>query len=336
MALASGYWGGEDGGGRSIPLRVSACSTYCVRVGELSSETRQELWREGARWYRPAMLNGELDCEHLRPVQEHLATAVALIAALPEFVDVSTWTPALSDAWERSEQWLRMASGLAFVDVELSSFDRPYMCSNAMDYDEAADRSASLVMTEYTRLLYTWNATEVFVRAMGLPEVAGGNSPVNRASKRISDECSAGVPGHYEYLLKHLASHVKADPSLNADKRLLRSFEVRRWRTEAAILFAVSAQLRHVLAHGALRVPEPDRWGSDWSAEDEPIALGQIHAPRIGTRGLMLGLQTLVASVVPADQRIPGEELPSLVSDAIEASDPLLRDLLWNLHIAAH
>lgn len=311
------------------------CSTYCVGVSGLSSETRLELWREGVRWYRPATLNGEVDCQHLRPVQEHLACAVAVIASLPEFVDVSTWTSALSAAWERSERWLRMASGLAFVDVELSAFDRPYMCSNAMDYDEAADRSASLVMTEYTRLLYTWNATEVLVRAMGLPEVAGADSLVNRASRRISEECSAGLPHHYEYLLKHLTAHVKADPWLNCDKRLLRSFEVRSWRTEAAILFAVSAQLRHVLAHGALQLPEPDRWGSDWGAEEEPIALGQIHAPQIGARGLMLGLQTLVASAVPADLRIPGEELPSLVTDAIAASDPLLRDVLWNLHMAA-
>jgi hypothetical protein len=194
-----------------------------------------ELWREGVRWYRPATLSGELDRQHLRPVQEHLACAVAVIAWLPEFVDVSTWTSALSASWERSERWLRMASGLAFVDVELSAFDRPYMCSNAMDYDEAADRSASLVMTEYTRLLYTWNATEVFVRSMGLPEVAGADSLVNCASRRISEECSAGLPHHYEYLLKHLTSHVKADPWLKCDKRLLRSFEVRRWRTEAAI-----------------------------------------------------------------------------------------------------
>jgi hypothetical protein len=278
---------------------------------------------------------GELDCQHLRTVQEHLASGVALIAALPEFLDVSTWTPALSDALERSEQWLRMASGLAFVDVELSTFDHPYMCSDAMDYDEAADRSASLVMTEYTRLLYTWNATEVFVRAMGLAVVAGADSPVNRASKRISDECYAGARGHYEHLLEHLASHVKADPWLNSDKRLLHSFEVRPWRAHAAILFAVSAQLRHVLAHGALRMPQPDRWGSDWSVDDEPIALGQIHAPQIGTRGLMLGLQTLVASVVPANLRIPGEDLPSLISDGVEDSDPLLRDVLRNLHIVA-
>lgn len=304
-------------------------------MGELSLETYQELWREGVRWYRPATLKGELDCRHLRTVQEHRASAMVLIAALPEFVDVSTWTPALSDAWERSEQWLRMASGLAFVDVELSAFDRPYMCSDAMDYDEAADRSASLVMTEYTRLLYTWNATEVFVRAMELPTVAGADGPVSRASKRISDECYAGAPGHYEYLLEHLASHVKADPWLNSDTRLLRSLEVRPWRTHAAILFAVSAQLRHVLAHGALRMPQPDRWGSDWSVDDEPIALGQVHVPQIGTRGLMLGLQTLVASIVPAGLRIPGEDLPSLISDGVGEGDPLLRDVLWNLHMVA-
>lgn len=299
----------------------------------LSVDARMELWKKGLRWYEPASIDEHLDCEHLQSVESQLARVVGLISALIDPEAAGVIYPEFAAAWDLGEQWLRLASGLSYVDVDRASFDPPYMCGPAMDYEAAANRAISLFITEYTRLLYTWNAVEVLLPAMRLPEVPEARGLFNSAAKRLTQHWSTDVPDHYDFLLAHLVEHVRRDPWLAEDKRMAGSLDVRPWRGRVALLFSSSQQLRHVLAHGALRMPEPDFWGEEMIPDTEPIALSRLHLPRIGTRGLALGLQLLVASLVAKDLRLPIELLPSWVEEMTEESDPLVRELLSNSHI---
>lgn len=252
-----------------------------------------------------------LDCGHLLTVEGHLAAVVQLVDAVT-CTGGTTFDGPLTEAWQLANQWLRMAAGLEHVEIDLASFDAPYMCGTAMDYQEAANRAASLFVCEYTRLLYTANATELLLGAMDLPPVPGITGMFSKAAARVTAAFTDTPPSHYRGILRHLRDHIERDPNLRSDKRLMDALQERPWRGESALLLSVSQQLRHVLAHGALRMPEPERWDHEECDDVEPIELARLHVPRLGVRGLLLGLQMVLWTLLSEDSRTSSEraEIP--------------------------
>ena len=297
--------------------------------------TVSQLVQEGWRFYRAPKHSGD-SCEHLRGVERHLAEMVKVLSQLFEDGPVALRGP--EEAWPLIEQWLRMAAGLHFVDLDLHEFDHSFMCGEAMDYEEAAGWVASLYATEYTRLLYTWNATELFVKHLALPPVKEAPGWINAATLVLKKywEQSAALPDHYAGVLRHLKDHVKADPALGKRKRLVGALEETSWRGQSGLLLAASHQLRHVPAHGNLQIPEPDRWGEDMKErEASPAAL---HVPRLGVRGLLFGLQMVLVAILPEDLRL-GDDFRGewFVRDGdrnwIEATHPLVKDVLMHVQL---
>lgn len=286
--------------------------------------------REGWRWYRAAAPHGD-GCEHLRPVEDHLAHVIQVFSQLVDY-DTPAALEHFDDKWRLIEQWLRMAAGLEYVALGLASFDSPYMCGLAMDYQDAADRVASLYATEYTRLMYTWNATELFLKSLQLPQVPEAPGWINSATFAIAEYWTGRqLPDHYAGALKHLVDHIEKDPILRGDKRLARALTETPWRNRGGLLLAASHQLRHFPAHGEVHIPEPRRWGEDLpEAEVSPPAL---HVPRLGIRGLLFGLQMTVSAVLPRGLTI-GNEIQEMWpvrnsnGEWIEVKDPLVETVL--------
>jgi hypothetical protein len=295
-----------------------------------------ELWRDGWRTYRPGALH-QLDCGHLRPVEGQIGALVELLELLEEREDGQSVLGGAGKEAALVQQWLRMAAGLAQVIVDLRSFDVPFMCDSAMEYEEAANRAASLFVTEYTRLLYVWNAAEVLLGSMSLPEVSGAKGVFNGAAAHLTEHWSQALPSHYSGLLSHLEDHIQRDPALAGDQRLRRSMKERTWRGPQATLLSASQHLRHVLAHGALQMPGPDAWGDEVNDGEEPIRLGRLHVPRLATRGICLGLQMILATRVDPASTVPTDELRyHWNEDLWETTDPVgLRWLLENAHLSA-
>jgi hypothetical protein len=292
----------------------------------------------GWRFYRRPRTD-DADCQHLRPLEDHVGYFVRLITEvlILDEARVSLGRAAVDD-WPLIEQWLRMAAGLEHVAVDLASFDAPYMCSTAMDWREAADRLASLYTTEYTRLLYAWNATERFLKSLNLPEVPEARGPFNAATSAIARGWHGPLPDHYEGIVRHLKTHVDPDPSLAGNEQLSRAFEETGWRSRGGILLAAAHQLRHPPAHGALAIPGPKVWGRDRpEVERLPSAL---HIPRLGVRSLILSLQMLLVMFLPPSLRFADHQAPLdgwAVRDAhgdwTEPDEPVVAHVLLNAHL---
>jgi len=92
------------------------------------------------------------------------------------------------------------------------------------------------------------------------------------------------------------------EPALSTDKALRGAFQKAPWLSEAAMLLAGGNALRNIPAHGDATMPEPDDW-DDESSDTQGTLPSVLHAPRLGTRGLLLSLQMLVSETAAGDLR---------------------------------
>ena len=218
-------------------------------------------------------------------------------------VSIALVDPGIDDAvvpreWQRVQQWLEMAAGLRFVDIERLEDDAlVWMCSSASRYNDAHNNIASDYATEQLRLHYVWSAAERLLKILDLPEIPGRNSAsrYSRAGVLLTARVSQGdLPEHYSCLLKHLRNHIRGERELASDPAATDAVTAHSWRSESAMLLAAGNALRHIPAHGDTEVPEPDDWDEDTDDPGKTLPVA-LHAPRLGARGLLLSLQMLVS-----------------------------------------
>jgi len=193
-----------------------------------------------------------------------------------------------------ASQWLHLAAGLEHVELFLMDDpDESGMC--AWDYPWDLNKLASIYMTEFTRLQYTWNAIDRLLKTLELPaQPAGSRGNVSRATSTLKVHWEGmPLPEHYRCIVRHLKVHVTQWPYFKHITGLIAAFEKSPWRGESGVLLAVGDQLRHLPAHGDLLVPDPERVGFSRGEEKYPAV---AHVPLLGTRALVISLQMLIAA----------------------------------------
>lgn len=236
----------------------------------------------------------DVDCGQLVPLRDHLSLAATALSG-----PWTEWFITSEDEMLRNaSHWLHLAAGLEHVELFLMDDpDDSGMC--AWDYPWDLNSLASIYMTEFTRLQYTWNAVDRFLSAVDLPaQPAGSRGKVSQATSALMVHWEGQpLPEHYRCVLRHLKAHVTEWPYFSRIKGLSSAFDESPWRSESGILLAVGNQLRHLPAHGDLLVPDPERVGFSRGEERFPAA---AHVPLLGTRALVFSLQMLVAATAPS------------------------------------
>ncbi|MGE2728972.1 hypothetical protein ACQI4F_05825 [Mycolicibacterium vaccae] len=250
----------------------------------------------GYRFYREPPLKN-VDCEALRPINLHARY-------LHDLLDLATLNPGFmfdqeqaAGDWNRIKQWLRMAAGLRFVEVEPHDDDSSYMCGPAHDYAYAHNYLACLYATEETRLIYAWSAVEQLLGSIAVPRYPGIDDKhiYDRGAALLSESFPLPtLPPHYLYVYSHLMDHLANDKERRADRRLRAATKLRDSRTQAGILLTAGNAMRNFPAHGDVDVPEPQDWAGAGSTRVEVLP-SELHAHRLATRGLLLSLQMLLA-----------------------------------------
>lgn len=235
------------------------------------------------------------DCADMRPLEEHLWHLSTVLQDMwPAKGGLAISPDDLSDEWPRISQWLRLAAGLRYVDVDMAYGEPMALCRPAFEYESAASELASRLVTEQTRLHYVWNAVERLLRVMKIPPVPGNRGRFVAAANLLRSAWSSrDLPDHYSHVAEHLRQHCLYDPGLRDNARLQRALEDSASLDESGRLLIVGNQLRHPNAHGDFTVPAPSSWGSDSEAE-RPATERRLHAPRLAARGLALSIQMLL------------------------------------------
>ncbi len=258
--------------------------------------TITDMVNSGYRFYR-ARVPVQVDCVSMRTLEMYLWHLGELLGEhSPQHGSPGFKADEVNHEWERIAQWLRMAAGLSYVDVDMAYGDGPsFMCGRAAEYDDAASDLASRWATEQTRLHYVWNAVERLLTTMELPAVTDAPGRFNGATLLLKDNWAGRreLP-HYKCVARHLREHVERDPSMISNSRLAKAFEESPWRGDSGVLLAAGNQMRHPTAHGDLMVPMPETWGD--GDPGEPGVQLQLHAPRLAARGLGLSIQMLLIS----------------------------------------
>lgn len=281
-----------------------------------------------------------VDCLELRPLEDHLWHLAEVCADLELSKEGDEQDGGvLRSEWCRVSEWLRAAAGLQYVDI-----DRDYggpgvgFCETADEYYEAASHTASAFATEQTRLLYAWNASERLLRVLRPPPVQEAKGPYNAATQLLRSAWDhRPLPEHYRCVVAHLHRHIANERRFARELDLLKAFDLRPWRSESGVLLAAANQLRHLPAHGAVDVPEPDTWGHEQPALSRRTEL-LLHPPRLGTRGLALSVQMLIIAADPEAQlggsRTPLEGWAVRSKDTwVQQEDPDWRCLVEQAHL---
>jgi hypothetical protein len=222
-----------------------------------------DLLADGYTFYRrPEPVR--IDCQSMRLLEDHLWHLADVLDYLSpsDGAALAVQDEQEPQEWHRIPRWLRLAAGLRYVDVD-TGYGEPdtWLCGSAMDYQAAANDTASLWATEQTRLQYVWNAAERLVKVLKLPVVKEAPGRFNAATKLLKAEWGdRPLPPHYTCVARHLRMHVETDPELRNNAALVATFDEKLWRGKSGLLIAAANQLRHPPAHGDLTVPEPVNW----------------------------------------------------------------------------
>jgi hypothetical protein len=248
--------------------------------------------------YKPPQLSN-VDCLAMRRIDHHARHLRRVLDSVSiASVDLGIDDSVVSREWRRVHQWLEMAAGLRFVDIERLEDDASlWMCSSASRYNDAHNNIASDYATEQMRLHYVWSAVERLLKIIELPEIPRkrSTSKYSRAGVLLTERVSSGdLPEHYSCTLKHLRNHMREERELASDPAATEAVTKRAWRSESAMLLAAGNALRHIPAHGDTEVPEPDDWDENIEGAGRTLPV-VLHAPRLGARGLLLSLQMLVS-----------------------------------------
>jgi len=237
-----------------------------------------------------------VDCKEMRSLEDHLWHLAEVFRGV-----VSTdsgWGTETKRDFARVPQWLEMGAGLRYVDVD-PSYGNPdaSLCGTAAAYEAAHANTASVFVTEETRLLYVWNAAERFLRCSRFPPARGAKGNFNAATQRLKEDWDSRTPlPHFECVVRHLEVHLANDPELRGETTLKRALEEEPWRGRSGFALAFAHQLRHLPAHGDLDIPEPagtwDHAGNVPADHINPL----LHTPRHAARGLALSLQMLLST----------------------------------------
>jgi hypothetical protein len=155
-----------------------------------------------------------------------------------------------------SAAWLRIASGVTSVSVNLLRFDESVMmCGRAAEYWEAQSDVAERYLAELTRFLFVWGALEAYI-----PEPGGQKytPKVPKIQKRLAAfDRLFPWPAHMACAVHQFAFGVSRSEHLSYIRaHLSDDFE----RSASRIILAIS-KLRNGLAHGSLTFSDPCRWG---------------------------------------------------------------------------
>ncbi|MFB4293444.1 hypothetical protein ACBI99_37805 [Nonomuraea sp. ATR24] len=260
------------------------------------------LMTAGYSVYKPPPLDN-IDCPDLRSIDDHarhLKRVFNAIAPTPDLLEENISMQAFTNEWMRIQQWLEMAAGLRFVDIERFEDDgSTWLCGSAVRYNDAHNNIASDWATEQIRLHYVWSAIERLLKVIRLPSIpreTAYDRRYIRAAKYLTQRVpTTQLPVHYNCTLRHLRKHVMQDSDLTSVRRM---FEATPIRSEAAMLLAAGNAMRNIPAHGDGTVPEPEDWSEEPIEGQDRLALPYVlHAPRVATRGLLLSLQMLVTQI---------------------------------------
>lgn len=264
---------------------------------------------EGRSWYqRPTDMH--VDCPDLRVLEDHLWTLADTFADLPPWLRTAPHSSDSSE-WSRVSQWLRMASGLQYVDVDTAYGHGMVLCGRAADFDAANDRRRSIEASEHTRLLYTWNAMERLLRVLRLPQVAGGGAFAAAAAWLVQHEATAEFPEHFHCVRRHLIRHLEAQAQHSSlDRGLEQKLLLVDQDQPITHLIWAGHLMRHPTAHGDLDFDLPDDW-DEATLSRRPRFPRVLHPYRLAIRGLALSMQMLLATSAPPDVRAAGVYAPT-------------------------
>lgn len=252
----------------------------------------------------------------MRTIDEHAKIlrraldGISLAALNPEVPKKHEDLPSVE--WERVRKWLALAGGLRHVEVQRFE-DDALLCSTAADYAEADNYIVSHYAIENVRLQYVWNGIERLLKFLPLPDLKSYPGDFNRVQHLLSiSDSDRWIPTYFSCVTKHLTAHITEDTAYKSDKRLLASTRpTREWRNHSGTLLDVGNRLRNFPAHGQIDVPEPAGWGEEERASGHVIP-ATLHAPRLATRGLLLSLQLIIATVISRDERLHAFDGPEL------------------------
>lgn len=246
--------------------------------------------------------------------------------------------------WAMVEQWLGMAAGLRFVDVEFLDGRDSWLCSAAGEYNDAYNSLVSAYATEQSRLLYVWSAMERLLRLLVLPDGVPEKykTRYSRAAALLSESYrSRELPEHYSCIYRHLRQHIENDAALMSDRGLTRSMSITSWRTGPGLLLAMGNAMRNIPAHGADGVPTLTDWDRDNPVSEVALSTA-YHAPMLATRGLLLSIQMLLAESCNYHLVDPGIEPSGGTWIRVEGQwvwvmdlEPVLREALLSAHLTA-
>lgn len=293
---------GSLSGGLACASAVSFARLVLTSCSNEGAVSISDLVSQGYVFYRRPKYD-RFDCLEMRSIEEHFWHLAVIIGSLvlPENLRETTDPRVISREWSLVAQWLRLAAGLRYVDID-RGFGDPYpmLCSTAADYDDARNETASLQATEMTRLQYAWNAVERLLKILELPAVLEANGNFNAATMLLKAEWGERpLPQHYECVLRHLLAHAEGDPDLSGNSRLQAAFTETPWRGRSGLLLAAANQMRHVPAHGDIEVREPESWGNEDPGESRVLPAA-LHAPLLASRALALSVQMLLVAARPA------------------------------------
>jgi hypothetical protein len=241
-----------------------------------------------------------VDCPDLIGLTQHLnSVAVALDAPWTE--SFLAHDGAHLTGMRQVSHWLHLAAGLRHVEIFLMEDpDDSGYC--AWDFPLDLNHLASIYMTEFTRLQYTYNAVERFLR------IVENDLPAENQAGRIKRATLAlkyywdgrDLPEHHNCLVKHLRSHIMKYSAFREVDALVSAFECSAWRDESGLLLSVGSQLRHLPAHGDLFVPDPEYANFSRASSVYPKI---AHVPLVGVRALLLSLQMLLIALGAASGR---------------------------------
>lgn len=301
-----------------------------------------ELLSEGYRFYKATPLS-TVDCVALRGLDDHARGLKAII----EFLGLPAHKPHMTDKeirheWTQVEQWLGMAAGLRFVDIEFLDGRDSWLCSVAGDYNDAHNSLVSAYATEQNRLLYVWSAAERLLKLLILPDNVPDKfrNNYNRASSLLTQSYElADLPEHYMCVYEHLCQHVQNDTALQSEKSLSRSLLKTSWRREPGLLLSIGNSMRNIPAHGVDTGPAVTDWDRDDPRSEVALSTA-YHAPMLATRGLLLSIQMLLAT---SCQYFPDDLDDDIVDgrwvraagkwEWVTNLEPALRDIILSAHL---
>jgi hypothetical protein len=205
--------------------------------------------------------------------------------------------PTTSLSWMHAAEWLRMASGVTRVDVDLSRFDESFgMCEVPDEYISKRSDLLSGLAAELTTFAFIWGSLETVIEKFNQPGIPHpptgekrGDSPVLRACYFLKKEFEPHPLLPYYSDLVGALCHLLTGCTETHCENLGTEFELNHWIGMSGIGLNVVRLIRNRFVHGVLGFPEPEEWSGD-----KPPDIEIIH---LSSRIVLLSIQMFLIAL---------------------------------------